>query len=76
MEFHCDAIEKFRFVFVELGKDGVFVLERILEGREVAVSSIGALSPRPVGNDIVIEEVSFLKDGGELGSNGGVNEGV
>ena len=76
MEFHRDTIEKFRFVLVELGKDGVLVLEGVLNGREMAVCSIGALSPRSVGNDVIIEEVSFFEDGGELGSNGGVDEGI
>ena len=76
LKFHGDAIEEFCFIFIKLGKDGVFVLECVFYGREVTVCGICALAPRAVGNDVIIEEIGFLKYGGELGSNGGIDEGI
>ena len=52
------------------------VLEGVFNGREMTVGGIGALASRAIGNDVVVEEVGLLKDGGELGSYVGVNEGI
>ena len=52
--FHRDTIEELRFVFVELGEDGMLVLECVLNHREVAVGGIGALPSRSEGNDVVV----------------------
>jgi len=54
----------------------VVVLESVFYGREVTVGGIGALSSRAIGNDVIIKEVGFFEDGGELGSDMGVNEGI
>ena len=42
MEFKGDSVEKFFFVFIELGEDGVTVLLGIFKGSYVAEGDVSA----------------------------------
>ena len=72
MKFSGDAIEVFLFILVNLGKDGVFMLDNIFNGYEVIECEVCAGFTRAICSDGVVQDIGGFDGRGEMGIDKGV----